>query len=213
MSECVIYPLFSCPIYVSNIGDILNTELTLKKLEQESFENKNDGLGRLSTNNNILSDQKYVEEYKTIIKHIEKYVYEVLCIKKSLKIEINQSWSVLHSKNNFASNHIHTNSSFSGVLYIKCDNDSGNIVFSMPMTHPTYCTSSLCYHDDLTESNFLNSNKWWIKPKIGNILLFPSHVYHSIEKSFSNNDRYSIAFNCVLRGHMGSSSYSSNLTI
>jgi uncharacterized protein (TIGR02466 family) len=213
MTECVVYPLFSCPLYVSNVYEDLNIDITLDKLHNESFENKNDGLGKLSTDNNILLNKKYIQEYNSIIKHLEKYIYEILCIKKSLKIEINQSWSVFHTKNNFASNHIHTNSSLSGVLYVKCDDNSGNIVFSMPATHPTYCTSTLCYHDDLTESNFLNSNEWWIQPKIGNIILFPSHVYHRIERSFSDNDRYSIAFNCVLRGSIGSSSYSSNLRI
>jgi len=212
MDDVVIYPLFSCPLYVSQVGDF-NIEKTLIKLENESFSNTNDGSGRNTTDNNILRRRKYSDEYKVILRHLEKYIHDVLSINKNLKIDITQSWSVRQSEGNFISDHIHTNSSFSGVLYVKCDPHSGNIVFSMPMSHPTYCTSSMCYNDDIVESNFLNSNKWWIEPKVGNIIIFPSHVQHKVEKSSSQYDRYSIAFNCVLRGNIGSSSYSSNLTL
>ena len=212
MDDVVIYPLFSCPLYVSQVGDF-NIQKTLSKLENESFGNTNDGSGRNTTDNNILRRRKYSDEYKVILRHLEKYIHDVLSINKNLKIDITQSWSVRQSEGNFISDHIHTNSSFSGVLYAKCDSHSGNIVFSMPMSHPTYCTSSMCYNDDIVESNFLNSNKWWIEPKVGNIIIFPSHVQHKVEKSSSQYDRYSIAFNCVLRGNIGSSSYSSNLTL
>ena len=59
MTECIVYPLFSCPLYISNVNVELDTQLTLEKLQNESFKNKNDGLGKLSTDNNILLNQKY----------------------------------------------------------------------------------------------------------------------------------------------------------
>lgn len=213
MNDTVIYPLFSCPLYVSQVGKNFSVQRTLEKLEREPFDNVNDGKGRNSTDNNILQRRKYNEERGIVIEHLQKYVHDVLHIKKDLKIDITQSWSVRQQKGNSIENHIHTNCSFSGVMYVKCDSDSGNIVFSMPLTHPTYCTSSLCYNDDVTETNFLNANTWWVEPKVGNIIIFPSHLYHRVEKSMSNDDRYSIAFNCVLRGNLGSSTYSSGLSL
>jgi len=35
------------------------------------------------------------------------------------------------------------------------------------------------------------------------ILLFPSHLTHAVKPNNSNEDRYSIAFNYILRGEYG----------
>ena len=37
-----------------------------------------------------------------------------------------------------------------------------------------------------------------IKPAEGNLLLFPAYLYHSVEESYSNEDRIVISFNITI---------------
>jgi ectoine hydroxylase-related dioxygenase (phytanoyl-CoA dioxygenase family) len=46
-----------------------------------------------------------------------------------------------------------------------------------------------------------------VKVKEGTIVIFPSHLEHSVEKNWSKIRRYSIAFNFYVRGNFGKEEY------
>jgi uncharacterized protein (TIGR02466 family) len=91
--------------------------------------------------------------------------------------------------------HTHYHCMYSGVLYIKAEKNSGNIVFD---PHEDY-------RFDLKVENFNinNSHSWWIPPEKGRIIFFDSKIHHKIEENKSNKERISIAFNLIPIGEMG----------
>ena len=90
---------------------------------------------------------------------------------------------------------------FSGVMYFKCPPNSGDITFYVPSMIPTWCTQTL--YPEVKEYNTYNMRESRIPVKDGMILLFPSHLAHAVRPNNSNEDRYSIAFNYILRGDYG----------
>jgi ectoine hydroxylase-related dioxygenase (phytanoyl-CoA dioxygenase family) len=53
----------------------------------------------------------------------------------------------------------------------------------------------------------LTAEKYILNVKEGTIVIFPSHLEHSVEKNNSNENRYSIAFNFYVRGKFGKEEY------
>ena len=49
-----------------------------------------------------------------------------------------------------------------------------------------------------------NSTIWKIQPQKNCLLIFPSYLQHSIEKSIEDTTRYSLAFNIIPVGEYGS---------
>ena len=41
----------------------------------------------------------------------------------------------------------------------------------------------------------------------GDVLLFPSTLSHSVDENFSNDTRYSLAFNAFVKGQFGKDEY------
>jgi ectoine hydroxylase-related dioxygenase (phytanoyl-CoA dioxygenase family) len=51
--------------------------------------------------------------------------------------------------------------------------------------------------------NLWNSDFWKVQVKNNTIVLFPSSLYHSVEKNVNDCERVSIAFNVFARGEFG----------
>ena len=84
--------------------------------------------------------------------------------------------------------HVHSGSDFSGVYYVKTPKNSGNLVF--------HRTSSINY----TSLNNFFSNEdtnqlFYVEPKKGMLVIFPSLLAHSVRPNLSDDSRVSISFN------------------
>ena len=90
--------------------------------------------------------------------------------------------------------HNHPQSHFSGVYYVHCPENSGEIIFNNPFGFTAFDELS-CYKDDFTE-HMPQHKSISIKPVDGLLLMFPSHLEHCVSKNQSDEDRISIAFNC-----------------
>lgn len=191
-----VLPLFSTPMYVNNIG-----YLDCNNLKEVAFMQNETSF--ISQSQEILNEHKFSSIKKKIDFQMETYVYDILKINKSLKLHHVCSWMVLHKKGNYSPLHLHSNSMFSGVLYLKCDENSGKIKFSIPQIIPTWTSSTLDPIYNLTEQNIFNSREWVYQPKKWDILCFPSHTYHEVEPSFSDSDRLVLSFNYILKGKFG----------
>jgi ectoine hydroxylase-related dioxygenase (phytanoyl-CoA dioxygenase family) len=53
----------------------------------------------------------------------------------------------------------------------------------------------------------VTSDSYALKLNEGTIVLFPSHLNHSVEENLSNQNRYSIAFNFFVKGKFGKEEY------
>ena len=90
--------------------------------------------------------------------------------------------------------HSHPNSHWSGVLYVQQPTEvegfSGMIEFVNPNQEGRELAKLL------PKSGFDNMIR--IRPKTGQIVIFPSYVLHSVYPNNSNQDRITIAFNALL---------------
>ncbi len=90
--------------------------------------------------------------------------------------------------------HSHPNSHWSGVLYVQQPTEvegfSGMIEFVNPNQEGRELAKLL------PKSGFDNMIR--IRPKTGQIVIFPSYVLHSVYPNSSNQDRITIAFNSLL---------------
>jgi uncharacterized protein (TIGR02466 family) len=93
-----------------------------------------------------------------------------------------EGWHVILKQQGYQSAHIHPNSWLSGVIYLKVvptlDKNEGAIEFSL---------NSRNYYD-------VNSPKKIYKPKVGDIILFPSSLHHRTIPFTTNTDRIIVSF-------------------
>jgi hypothetical protein len=79
--------------------------------------------------------------------------------------------------------------------------DSGDIVFSRDVLSLVPFPPALDL--DMDSFNIYNCKSWGHKPKTNDICLFPSVVSHSVEPNYSDEERWSLAFNVFARGNLG----------
>ena len=187
-----IIPLFSTPIYQSKIEPVTSEEFN--SITSLTYQDK-------------YSSDKYVlerDEFSGLKKKIEvalaRYVYDGLKVDPRVEFYITNSWVVKHEKGDASDLHRHDNSLLSGVVYVKTNDSTGEIVFDAGKPTNIF-PSAICV--DYIELNLANSPSWAHYPYDNDILIFPSHVLHKVEKNNSDETRYSLAFNVFLRGRLG----------
>jgi uncharacterized protein (TIGR02466 family) len=142
-------------------------------------------------------------ETMDVFPYIEKNVSECNSIVERLSVHINtyanrtgygygnyrlHSWYTVQQKYSILSRHPHPGACFSGVVFINVDKDSSPLVFDTPNPYTIYENYS-----KLTE--FVHSN-YTIVPEIGDLVIFPSWLYHGSGDKFNMTDnRTIISFN------------------
>ena len=192
-----ITPLFSIPV--------LQTDLTLTKKfndfivgqERKLIQPAKNGL--VSTDTYILNHKNCSEIKKKILKEIDYFKDDILCVKKHVDLYIKNSWVMYHENNHFAESHFHVNSFLSGILYIKTPPNSGNIVF-----HSSYANLSLLplINIPFEKYNEHNSSTWTFPLSEGRLLIFPSSLRHSVPSNLSFDTRICLSFNVLMKGDL-----------
>lgn len=199
MSDTTIFPLFSTPVYKTNILFNEKEQYFLKnKLDKLNYIKYDSGNGYSTKQKNILNVPSLFNIKRQINKHTYQYVFNTLCLNK-IDLYITSSWINLHQKGNYAQPHIHQNSIFSGVLYLEVPNENcGQITFHFPFQLPTFTSNTI--YPGVKNRNIYNSHSWGFNPKSGDLLIFPSHLMHDVGINQSNQNRYSLSFNYFAKG-------------
>lgn len=201
-------PLFAVPLYQANIG---KDEQEIEFIKSQEFVRMPAGNGSYTVNKRILDDLQLKNLKTKIQSHIDQFMYEVLDCDNKLCFEIQNSWVNLHIKNDFAGSHRHSNSIISGVYYPEVDDKSGAIIFQKDKSYYNLWTDTIeigfnyQQHQNQDRLNIFNADAWGIYPKTGDIVLFPSLLYHSVTENLSDLSRYSLAFNIFPKGQFGDS--------
>jgi len=102
-------------------------------------------------------------------------------------------WANINYQGGYNKPHIHPNSLFSGVYYIKAEPNSGKLICNdprpgiqtvMPVRKPGQPPKHLWREVHLD-------------PKVNRILMFPAWLWHSVEPNQSNDIRISVSFNFI----------------
>ena len=167
--------LFACPFYFDKIA--LDDKQVMNAIDNNTF------LGAMSLNENVLET-----DFKFLFDPIDKIVSEIMSQMEFKEYKIFTSWISKTVKGyRHGQDHMHSNSFFSGILYLT--ENASPIVFRHPLPW-RWNTSKY----DVTDG-MLKSNAFVFEPKKGDIVLFPSHVFHMILPHKHPTCRYSIAFN------------------
>jgi uncharacterized protein (TIGR02466 family) len=107
--------------------------------------------------------------------------------------KMNSMWLNCNDTGNYNHSHNHPGCDLSGVLWLKVPKNSGNIVFESPCSFQQYKTLSN-YSEEFKKST--NAYDWfYVEPQEGLMILFPSHLNHSVTSNKSDQERISVDFN------------------
>lgn len=114
--------------------------------------------------------------------------------KDELSLKLDNSWININKKHNFNAIHDHSHSLFSGVYYVKAEENVGDIVFFNPSSAHSMCIESAT----IKTYNAFNSSNHCVTPRTGMLLLFPSWMKHFTNPNQTDKDRISISFNTFI---------------
>lgn len=101
-----------------------------------------------------------------------------------------EAWANVNTKGNANAAHIHGGSPWSGVYYVAADPDpsaGGELFFTDPRTSALMVTHPY--------NVFKSSSRITLRPEPGQMVVFPSFLYHGVETYRGETPRISIAFN------------------
>ena len=200
MPEFKTHNLWPIPVYEADIPVKQEWKDAVINLEYE----------RTHINNSDISKDRYIlnkipDLKKDIELHCELFVRKYLNVKNNAQFYLQNSWCNIHGPNECSQIHYHGSSLLSGVYYPILPKNSGNISFHKGNIYTNIFHHSIRFEYD--ENNNLNSEAYILDLNEGRILIFPSHLDHSVLKNNSNEKRYSIAFNFYVRGKFGKEEY------
>ena len=197
---------FGKPIYTNILDVDTDKVVSIIKKENEikksgSFDDVSDRLASTSSNKHVLEDKKLKFLKDLLLDEFYKFSYDVM--KYSNKFRITTSWLTECNTGESSNYHNHNNCMYSGVFYLQAKENSGDIEF-------TRYSNDARWILETTEINDFNTTSWSWHPTPNLLLIFPSEVYHKIRKNNSDSTRYSIAFNLVPTGLIGSAASDSH---
>ncbi len=147
-------------------------------------------------------DRRILEKYPILKKILLNKFYEFIKesnLNYNNRFDISTSWLTKSENKQQCVKHSHKNCFYSGVYYYgdRYDSNCGNLILSSPV-------QELSDFLIVPESwNCFNSYTFQIYPQPSLVVFFPSYIVHKFESNYSNNPRYSLAFNIVPIGFYG----------
>ena len=187
--------IFPVPIHFFDIKDfnlyqkdLIDYAYTLKSKEIDSSNRSNVG-GWQSSNFHLNNKDDKLHSV------LMDCVTSLPPLKKNTNIYI-RAWVNINNPGSYNVQHNHPGCDLSGVLWIKCPKESGNIVFYSPSLFETFQEIE-SYTQDFKNKNNYHHN-YFFPPLEGRMLIFPSHLQHEVKKNLSNENRISVSFNIKL---------------
>lgn len=201
-SEMLVYSLFPTAVTMSRID--VDPEMTSFSLLQKMKENYGNDT---SVNSKILEEDIFAKTKELILEEIASYVKNIYKPKNDVEVYITQSWLNITKPGGFHHMHNHTNSFLSGVLYLQAGRNYDGISFYDPMDDQIVLATE-AYTP-------FNGAGYRIHVGTGDLVIFPSWLWHSVDKIGSDRSdlRISIAFNTFVRGKISDEESMTGLTI
>ena len=193
-----VIPLFSTPLLHVNIGALDPIKMAwVNSLEYPD-------LAVADNDFNFLDKPQLKELKQKINKHLDYFVYELLDVNKNITFNFQSSWLNRMDPGEHISTHSHKNSLVSGVYYMQDTNSAINFLKGSQHLNTWPTTVEPATNDKI--HNQYTIDHFSVYPKAGDLLIFPSHLEHNVERNIDNNYRYSLAFNLFASGTIGTDS-------
>ncbi len=157
--------------------------------------------GYITSDRNIWEHDQLRPLYHEIKDAVKYFAYGQLKVSSHVYLDLLRGWAVKHMPDDWAQNHCHMNSIFSGIYYLDVHEKSGDVVMEKGQ-HYTNCFMPTL-SPDVTMFNQFTMQSWRCHPDNGKILIFPSQLIHNVERNLSGKVRYCIGFDVFIRGTLG----------
>jgi len=177
-----------------------DVQLDNNKLAQDIVNWSNQDKGVSKTNYkgwHSTTDMGQKPEYQQLVTELlrmQKEIYNNEHLDRHARL--GNMWANINPTDGMNQPHIHPNSLFSGVYYVKSQPKAGRlkiydprpgVQFIMPVRKP----------GDPGKDMWRDAN---IQPVVGRIIMFPAWLWHSVEPNKSNDLRISVSFNFIQDG-------------
>ena len=188
---------FPTPVYIKDLSNVVPLN---QYLEQQVIKwSQTDPEGKKRTNVNgwhSKTDMNQKEEYNPLTRELFNMQEEIYQKENlSRKPVCGNMWANINYPGNSNRPHLHPNSLFSGVYWIKTPMKSGNLMLydPRPGVHTTMPNR---------KEGKLPSQLWreiHYEPKAGRCIMFPAWLWHEVRTNESNDTRISVSFNFLQR--------------
>ena len=187
---------FPTPVYIKEIPNAkeFNTYLEnhiIKWSQQNKGVSKTNAGGWHST-----TDMNRKEEYNVLTKELFNMQDEIFQKEHlTLKPVCGNMWANINYPGNSIRPHLHPNSLFSGVYWVKAPEKSGDLMLYEPRP------GVQCTMPNRKEGN-LPPELWrevHYTPRAGTAVMFPAWLWHEVKPNESNDIRISVSFNFLQR--------------
>ena len=198
------------------------TAIYKDKLGYKVTSQQRDTLDNLVIHPNELSEEMGIldrPEFKSmkdiVFSHVKKYEKDVCGFKSSLSFKLTESWYRETVPGHNHPDHNHPNSMLSGVVYLnvpKGDESHEGINLIHIENRGVFKNHEFRYDYTPTKYNQITT---FVPVETGDIVLFPSYLYHFVTHNESRNEsRRVISFNTFIQGRMScENTYPNVLTI
>ena len=187
---------FPTPVYIQDVPNAVQLNQYLEqKIIQWSQQDK--GVSKTNAGGwHSTTDMNRKEEYNVLTKELFNMQEEIF--KKEFltqKPVLGNMWANINYPGNSNRPHLHPNSLFSGVYWIKAPEKSGSLMLYEPRpgVHTTMPNR---------KEGKLPPQLWrevHYQPRAGTIIMFPAWMWHEVKPNESNDTRISVSFNFLQR--------------
>ena len=188
--------IFTTSIYRSRNYNPSYDEIILNELEKQKKINQG------STKSNVggfqsydIADEKILKESSAMLTtHLANYLSYLQNEMQVLKVRLANCWINENYKFSYNKTHVHPDTSFSAVYYIKTNANCGDIEFYNENSVVNFMNN---YNEYFPDSSDFHS-QFSITPVQNDLIIFPSYLKHGVTQNLSDDPRVSIAFNLQL---------------
>jgi len=188
---------FPTPVYIKDLPNAVELN---QYLEQQVIKwSQTDQRGVKKTNVNgwhSTTDMNQKEEYNVLTKELFNMQEEIF--KKEFltqKPVLGNMWANINYPGNSNRPHLHPNSLFSGVYWVKAPEKSGSLMLYEPRPG-VQCTMPNRKEGELPPELWREVH---YAPRAGTVVMFPAWLWHEVKPNKSNDIRISVSFNFLQR--------------
>ena len=141
------------------------------------------------------TDMHLKKEYDPLYKELFQMQKEIIQEEYlDMNPKLGNMWANINPPGGYNNSHIHPNSLFSGVYYVKGQPNSGRLSLMDPRPGAQQCMP-------MRKKGKLPRELWretYYDPIPGRLIMFPSWMWHKVEPNKSNDIRISVSFNFIL---------------
>ena len=207
----MIKDLFPTPVYETFLEPTKEVQDTMIHYVHDFLEKNQEHFANVpSLTGEVLGDYQISDkpEFKwlseQVFSHCSKYIEEIGATMEHSELWAVQSWPVVCVTNSYVGYHRHSQSHFSAVYYVQCDDDceSGELVIHAHEPNPL--SNLPIYHE---KSTVHNRRRDLILPKKGKLVIFPSVLAHEVLPYYGDLPRFSVSFDIMVTSKKDAGSF------